>query len=135
MGMALLGGALIGLAASMVLLGLGKIMGISGMLRGLFKPQQMPKWQICFVVGVLLAPWLLGLFGPLPEVEVTASVPLLVVAGLLVGFGASMGSGCTSGHSVCGMARTSPRSVLVTVLFMLAGAVTVYLLKHVWMGV
>lgn len=134
MGMALLGGALIGLAASVILLGLGKIMGISGMLRGLFTPRQMPKWHICFVAGLLLAPWFLGLFGPLPEVTVTGSIPLLVVAGLLVGFGASMGSGCTSGHSVCGMARTSPRSMLVTMLFMLAGAVTVYGLKHVWMG-
>ncbi|XDZ51811.1 YeeE/YedE family protein [Neisseriaceae bacterium CLB008] len=134
MGMALLGGALIGLAACLVLLGLGKIMGISGMLRGLFTPTRLPLWQACFMLGLLLSPWLWRLFGPLPEVEVTGSVPLLVVAGLLVGFGASMGSGCTSGHSVCGMARLSPRSMVVTGLFMLAGAVTVYGLKHVWMG-
>lgn len=132
--MALLGGALIGLAASMVLLGLGKIMGISGMLRGVFSPQRMPLWQLCFIAGLLLSPWLLGLVGSLPEVSVTRSLPLLIVAGLLVGFGASLASGCTSGHSVCGMARLSPRSILVTGLFMGAGALTVYLLKHVWMG-
>lgn len=135
MGMALLGGALIGLAACLVLLGLGKIMGISGMLRGLFTPKHMPLWQVCFVLGLLLSPWVFGLMAQLPEVEVTSSVPLLVVAGLLVGFGASMGSGCTSGHSVCGVARVSPRSMVVTGLFMLAGAVTVYFLKHVWLGV
>ncbi len=134
MWMALLGGAFIGLAASMVLLGLGKVMGISGMLRSVFTPANIKGWQVCFVLGLLAAPWLLGLLGPLPEVEVTTSWPLLIVAGLLVGFGASMASGCTSGHSVCGMARLSPRSMVVTGVFMVAGAATVYVLKHVWMG-
>ncbi len=134
MGMALLGGALIGLAASLVLLGLGKVMGISGMLRSVWTPSSIKGWQVCFVIGLLASPWLLGLFGPLPGVTVTSSVPLLIVAGLLVGFGASMASGCTSGHSVCGMARLSPRSMLVTGLFMLAGAVAVYGVKHLGLG-
>jgi uncharacterized membrane protein YedE/YeeE len=129
----LLGGALIGLAAVVLLLANGRIAGISGIVAGLQSPITADKdWRIAFVVGLWLGAlvyWLLR--GAMFTVELTAAWPLLAVAGLLVGFGTRMGSGCTSGHGVCGIARMSQRSIVATLTFMATGAVTVYVVRHV----
>ena len=126
----LVGGLIIGIATVLLLLGMGRIAGISGITANLLKPKQVAGWQILFVLGLLLSPLCYALFQPLPEVTVTSSVWLLIVAGLLVGFGTRLGSGCTSGHGICGNARLSPRSLVATVTFMLLGILTVTLIRH-----
>ena len=88
-------------------------------------------WQILFILGLVISPVLYRLARPLPNVEISTSLPLLIAAGLLVGFGTRLGSGCTSGHGICGNARLSPRSLAATVTFMLLGIVTVYIGRHV----
>ena len=127
----LAGGALIGLAAAMFLLFNGRIAGISGILGGLL---QWPKgdigWRLAFLLGLIAAPLAYGLFAPLPVVMVDAGTATLVAAGLLVGIGTRYGSGCTSGHGVCGLSRRSPRSLVATVAFMTAGFVTVFIVRH-----
>lgn len=130
---ALIGGALIGLAAAILLLFNGRIAGISGILGGLLRPAEDDRgWRVAFVIGLIAGPLLYRLIaGPVPAVTLEAPLPLLIAGGLLVGFGTNLGSGCTSGHGVCGMARLSPRSVVATVAFMLAGALTVYVVRHV----
>jgi uncharacterized membrane protein YedE/YeeE len=129
---ALSGGALIGLA-SVILLGLtGRIAGVSGILGGLItggKPGDR-SWRIAFIVGLVAGAVLCRiLLGPLP-VHMQAEGTQLIVAGLLVGFGTRLGSGCTSGHGVCGLARLSPRSLAATLTFMVAAILTVYITRH-----
>lgn len=129
---ALAGGALIGLAASMFLLLNGRVAGISGVIGGLFKPAAGDAaWRVAFVVGLLGAPLIYGVFKALPALHIDASLGALVVAGLLVGVGTRYGSGCTSGHGVCGLSRLSPRSLVATAAFMVAGFATVFVLRHV----
>lgn len=128
---ALSGGILIGLAAAIFALFNGRIAGISGIIGGLFRPKAGgTTWQIAFLTGLLVAPWLFQAVAPLPDVNIDAGTGTLIVAGLLVGVGTRYGSGCTSGHGVCGLSRFSPRSVVATVCFMLAGFVTVFVIRH-----
>jgi uncharacterized membrane protein YedE/YeeE len=125
------GGLLIGLAAVMLLLFNGRIAGISGIVGGLLSPTRADiAWRIAFVTGLVISPLLFVLASPLPEVRVEASYPVLLIAGLLVGMGTRYGSGCTSGHGVCGLSRRSPRSMAATIAFMSAGFVTVYIVRH-----
>lgn len=127
----LAGGMMLGVATVILLLGIGRIAGISGIAASLLKPKGVEVWQILFIVGLVVAPLLYQLVLPLPDIEVSTSVPLLIAAGLLVGFGTRLGSGCTSGHGICGNARLSPRSLAATVTFILFGMITVYIGRHV----
>lgn len=128
----LAGGLLIGAAAAMLLLLNGKIAGISGILGGLLRPGAGDiGWRVAFITGLMAAPLLYRLAAPLPAVQIDAGTTLLVVAGLLVGAGTRYGSGCTSGHGVCGLSRLSPRSLVATATFMAAGFVTVFVVRHV----
>ena len=128
---ALAGGALIGLAAALFLLLNGRIAGISGVLGGLFKPASGDiAWRMAFVLGMVGAPLVYGLFAVLPTPQIEASNAALVAAGLLVGVGTRYGSGCTSGHGVCGLSRLSPRSLVATACFMGAGFATVFVTRH-----
>ena len=127
----LAGGLLIGLAAALFLLLNGRIAGISGILGGLLRPAAGDvAWRVAFILGLVGAPLLFQLFSPLPAVQVDADTATLVAAGLLVGVGTRYGSGCTSGHGVCGLSRLSPRSLVATVAFMAAGFVTVFIVRH-----
>jgi uncharacterized membrane protein YedE/YeeE len=129
------GGLLIGLAASLFVLLNGRIAGISGVVGGLLRPRAGDTaWRVAFVVGMLLAPSLYALVWQMPESTITASAPMLVAAGLLVGIGTRFGAGCTSGHGVCGLARGSARSLVATLCFMLAGFATVFVVRHVMGG-
>lgn len=130
---ALAGGLLIGLAAALLWLLNGRIAGISGIVGGLMQgtPGAENAWRLAFVVGLLLAPWLYRGSVGLPPIHIQADTPMLIGAGLLVGYGTRLGSGCTSGHGVCGLSRFSPRSMAATVLFMAAGFATVFLVRHV----
>lgn len=130
---ALAGGVLIGLAAAVLLLFNGRIAGISGIVGGLLQRTPGPVgWRMAFVLGLVVAPVLWTVVSVMPPVEIQASHGVLVLAGLIVGFGTRLGSGCTSGHGVCGLSRLSPRSLAATLIFMVAGFVTVYLLRHVF---
>ena len=127
----LAGGLLIGLAAAAFVLLNGRIAGISGILGGLLRPAQGDiAWRVAFLAGLIGAPLAYGLFTALPEVRIEAGDTALVAAGLLVGLGTRYGSGCTSGHGVCGLSRLSPRSLAATLSFMLAGFVTVFVIRH-----
>lgn len=127
----LAGGILIGLAAAIFLLLNGRIAGISGILGGLLqRPHGDMAWRIAFVSGLVGAPFVYAIFEPLPTVQVDAGTATLVVAGLLVGIGTRYGSGCTSGHGVCGLSRRSVRSLVATAAFMTAGFVTVFIVRH-----
>lgn len=125
------GGLLIGAGAVLLMLGAGRIAGISGIVGGLFTPTRGDGWRVAFLLGLCAAPWVYRLFATLPSITVDASTPRLIVAGLLVGIGTRYGSGCTSGHGVCGLSRGSRRSFVATAIFMAAGFVTVYVLRHV----
>lgn len=129
----LLGGALIGLAAAMLMLLTGRIAGISGIFGGLLMPGANDRgWRIAFVAGLIAAP-LIAAFATgaaLPSPAMPASLIVIVVAGLLVGFGSRMGGGCTSGHGVCGVARLSARSLIATAIFMTAAIITVAIARH-----
>ncbi|HVB89013.1 MAG TPA: YeeE/YedE family protein [Beijerinckiaceae bacterium] len=129
---ALLGGALIGSAAVMLLLLNGRVAGISGIVGGLLRPKSGDTaWRVSFIGGLLSAPIVFALVaGVQPPFDLRASLSALVVGGLLVGFGTRLGGGCTSGHGVCGVARLSPRSLVATGAFMVAGFVTVFVLRH-----
>ena len=129
----LAGGLMLGLAAVMLLLFNGRIARISGIVAGLLKPSSNDvAWRVVFLAGVILAPLVYSLFAPLPGVRVEASMPVIVIAGLLVGLGTRYGSGCTSGHGICGLSRRSPRSMVATLAFMLAGFMTVFITRHVF---
>jgi len=135
-GSALLGGALIGAASAWLLLADGRIAGISGIFGGLLRPVPGDwAWRLAFLVGLpagfALEAWLAG--GATP-VQIGATTPRLVAAGLLVGFGTRLGGGCTSGHGVCGVARGSPRSLAATAAFMGLGFATVFVVRHLLGG-
>ena len=126
------GGLLIGLAVALMLLLNGRIAGISGILGGLLQPRPGEVgWRAWFLAGLLVGGSVC--FGLQPERFGTAPVPtsIIVVAGLLVGFGTRLGSGCTSGHGVCGMSRLSRRSLVATLTFVLTGGIAAYLVQHV----
>ncbi|KFC68490.1 YeeE/YedE family protein [Massilia sp. LC238] len=130
--MSLAGGLLIGTGVALFALLAGRIAGISGIVGGLLRPKPGETgWRIAFLAGLVGAPFAYALFVPLPEVRVDAGVPVLLLAGLLVGVGTRYGSGCTSGHGICGLSRRSPRSIAATAAFMGAGFITVWLLRHV----
>jgi len=128
---ALAGGVLIGIAAAMFALLNGRIAGISGVIGGLLKPTAGDvAWRAAFVIGLVGSPLLYALFAVLPKPQIAAEYGALVLAGLLVGIGTRYGSGCTSGHGVCGLSRLSLRSLGATVAFMAAGFVTVFVTRH-----
>ncbi|QCG99121.1 YeeE/YedE family protein (plasmid) [Azospirillum sp. TSA2s] len=129
---AAIGGLLIGLSAALLWVAKGRIAGISGILGGFgaLRPGDI-AWRALFLVGLMTAPLLYGAAGgALPESASHTGPTLLIVAGLLVGFGTRLGSGCTSGHGVCGLARLSPRSLAATALFMVSAAVTVFVVRY-----
>jgi uncharacterized membrane protein YedE/YeeE len=129
----LIGGALIGLAASLLLLMNGRIAGISGILGGIFSSTDRADrlWRSAFVVGIMGGAIVYARFFAGLSVQLQTNNLTLITAGLLVGFGTRLGSGCTSGHGVCGLARRSPRSLVATATFMLFGMLTVFLIRHV----
>jgi len=128
----LAGGIAIGVAAGLLAVLNGRIAGVSGILGGLIAPARgETSWRAAFIAGLLVAPALYALAAPFPAPTIDAGYPLLVAAGLLVGVGTRYGSGCTSGHGVCGLARLSPRSLVATLAFMGAGFATVFVVRHV----
>ncbi|MBV7265480.1 YeeE/YedE family protein [Erythrobacter ani] len=134
---ALGGGLLIGLAAAVLLLFSGRIAGISGMVARAtgIADTGIPRQQaLAFVLGLPLGALIVGFWIRSPDIAVTTSVPLLIVAGLLVGYGTRMGNGCTSGHGVCGVSRLSPRSLAATASFMLAGFFVVAVARYMVVG-
>lgn len=127
----LVGGLLIGAAAGMLVLFCGRIAGISGILGGLLKCRSSDKpWRLAFITGLVLSPLVFQLFSALPTIETEASWGRLVLAGVLVGLGVRLGSGCTSGHGVCGLSRLSLRSLVATLVFMLTAMLTVGVMGH-----
>src|ERR1700733_1395706 len=127
----LFGGALIGAAAGLLILGAGRIMGAAGIFAGALDVRGADGvWPLWLIGGLLLAPLLAHVASNVSPPVMATSAPMLIVSGLLVGFGARLGSGCTSGHGVCGLARLSPRSLAATVIFMGAGFATVFITRH-----
>lgn len=129
------GGLLIGFGAVLLMLGLGRILGATGIMSGLVFAENRDEfaWRAAMVVGMVLAPGLIfAVTGAMPELTVPVSPSMIVVGGVIVGFGASLGSGCTSGHGVCGLSRLSVRSIVAVPTFMVTAAVTVYLTRHVF---
>lgn len=128
----LVGGLLIGLAAVWLMAANGRIAGVSGILGRLLPPDRdgTAPARVAFIVGLIVAPMLLVLSGGALQQTLSGNLPLLVVAGLLVGFGSTIGSGCTSGHGVCGLSRLSKRALAATLVFMAAGMITVYVARH-----
>lgn len=127
---ALAGGLLIGLSAATLLLVNGRIAGISGLVAGLAQPGERRLSDLAFLLGLVLGPPLFAaMAGHWPLMRIEASWPVLAVAGLLVGFGTRLGSGCTSGHGVCGLARLSPRSLVAVLVFLATGMLTVALMR------
>lgn len=129
------GGLLIGLGAVLLMLGIGRIFGATGIMSGLVFVENRDEfsWRAAMVVGMILAPGVIFLFtGSMPELSVPVSPLMIVIGGVVVGFGASLGSGCTSGHGVCGLSRLSIRSIVAVPTFMVTAAITVYLIRHVF---
>ena len=126
------GGVLIGVASVLLMVLTGRIAGISGIVGGLLAPAASDKaWRIAFVVGLIAAPLIFAAAGqPLAQPDMPASWLVIAAAGLLVGFGTRLGSGCTSGHGVCGIARLSPRSLMATAIFMASAVATVAIVRH-----
>jgi uncharacterized membrane protein YedE/YeeE len=130
-GPALAGGVLIGLAAVIFAHLAGRVAGISGIVGGLLRPRRGDRaWRVAFLAGLLAAPLAWRLAGGASPFEIDVSGAMLVAAGVLVGWGTRMASGCTSGHGVCGLARRSPRSLTATLVFMAAGFATVLIVRH-----
>ena len=133
-GSALTGGLMLGLSASLLLIFNGKIAGISGIFAYLIEPKNIfsedAAWRALFIIGLISAGTIYPLMATLAPASIAASNTKLIMAGLLVGFGSRMGSGCTSGHGICGLSRLSLRSMVATVSFMMAGFVTTYLTLH-----
>jgi uncharacterized membrane protein YedE/YeeE len=128
----LAGGLLIGLGAALLLLANGRIAGISGIAGGLLRPARGDiGWRLAFLLGLLASPLIWLAMQAMPPAQIDHAPGLLAVSGLLVGLGTRFGSGCTSGHGVCGIARLSPRSLMATACFMLAGFATVFVMRHV----
>ena len=131
---AAIGGALIGFSAVLLMLFTGRIAGISGIFDGLINPQTSDRtWRVAFIAGLIAAP-VAAVGYPVPTPQMPGSYVTIVVGGLLVGFGARLGSGCTSGHGICGIARLSPRSIAATSVFTVAAMVVVALSRHVFGG-
>ncbi len=138
----LIGGMLIGLSVSVMLLFSGKIAGISGIVGGILSPAQNDtQWRLLFLGGLLVGGLMVGFSSAdffagddVFAIEIERSWPALILAGLLVGFGARFGSGCTSGHGVCGISRFSPRSLVATITFISTGALVVYIVNHLFGG-
>lgn len=127
----LIGGLLIGFSVLLLIRWLGQIAGISGIVGQPWSDNPGDrKWRLAFVIGLLVSPLLYQLFSPLPAMQIEADLPVLIVAGLLVGFGTRLGSGCTSGHGVCGLSRLSLRSLVATLTFMLVAIVVVWVVRH-----
>ena len=128
------GGVLLGIASAMFVLLNGRILGISGIVGGLLAPRMGDiGWRLAFLLGMGAAPMVFVAVMPaelLPVVRIDASEPVIALAGVLVGLGTRYGSGCTSGHGVCGLSRLSPRSLVATYSFMAAGFAIVYMLRH-----
>jgi hypothetical protein len=131
MWMPLAGGLLIGLAVTILLYFNGRIAGVSGILGGLLKPTKGDiGWRAAFISGLMISSFVYLIASPLPVPTIDADTTTLIIAGVMVGFGTRYGSGCTSGHGVCGLSRGSPRSFVATISFMGAGVLTVYFVKH-----
>lgn len=129
---ALAGGAGVGMAIALLLLLDGRIAGISGIVGGLFRMQKGDRgWRIAFIGGLVAAPLVWQLFGALPPIRINGGYIPFAIAGLMVGIGTRYGSGCTSGHGVCGLSRLSPRSIVATVVFMGTGFATFYVIRHI----
>jgi uncharacterized protein len=129
---ALVGGALIGLAATALYAVSGRIAGVSGIAGGLLRPGTTDiGWRLLFLAGLVVGAGLTALGGAAPMLRIEASWPLIVLGGLLVGYGTQLGAGCTSGHGVCGIARLSPRSIAATCVFMATAILTVFVVRHV----
>ncbi len=127
------GGLMIGVAVALLLLFNGRIAGISGIVGGLYRMQKGDiGWRVTFILGLILSVVIWRFFFVLPEIAIETSYTMLALAGFLVGYGTRLGSGCTSGHGVCGISRRSPRSIAATTVFMFAGFMTVYLIRHVF---
>lgn len=124
---AALGGLVIGIAVAVLLLFNGRIAGISGIFANMLTKQS--GWRIAFIAGLAGAPWIYTLIAGQPDVVIAADYPLLIAAGLLVGFGTRFSNGCTSGHGICGMARLSKRSFAAVAVFMVSAFLTVWLMK------
>ena len=130
---ALAGGVAIGVATTLLILFNGRIAGISGIVGGLFRLKKGDMgWRIAFISGLIAAPLVWQLFSSLPTLKIDGSFAMMAVAGLIVGIGTRYGSGCTSGHGVCGLSRLSPRSVIATLVFMGTGFITVYSIRHIF---
>ncbi|MBU3669969.1 MAG: YeeE/YedE family protein [Polynucleobacter sp.] len=129
----LLGGILLGIATALYVLLHGRILGISGIVAGLLPPKEGDRdWRIALILGLLSAPiWAALMLGLRPIVEIDTNWLAILLAGVLVGFGAQYSSGCTSGHGICGLSRLSPRSLVATLAFMSAGFLTVFVIRHV----
>jgi uncharacterized membrane protein YedE/YeeE len=129
----LAGGVAIGIAAAMLVLLNGRVAGVSGIIGGLLAPTRGDiAWRVLFIGGLFAAPTVYGLVRQMPVPTVEASHAVVALAGLLVGVGTRYGSGCTSGHGVCGLARLSPRSLVATLSFMIAGVATVFVVRHLF---
>ena len=130
----LAGGILLGVASALFILLNGRVLGISGILGGLLRPRTGDAgWRVAFLLGMLAAPLVFGLLAPagfMQAPRIDAGLGAIVAAGLLVGLGTRYGSGCTSGHGVCGLSRLSPRSLVATLAFMGAGFATVFVIRH-----
>lgn len=129
---ALIGGLILGLAAILLLILNGKIAGISGIYGQLISKYPLKHtWHVYFILGLIFGPILVGPFGfSLPE-NISLTWPEAIIGGLLVGFGSRYGSGCTSGHGICGIGRLSKRSIVATLIFMSSAIVTVYIIRHI----
>lgn len=122
---------MIGVAVAVLLLLNGRVAGISGIVSGLFRWRAGDiDWRAAFIVGLIASAFIWQLFFSLPEIQITADYTMLAIAGFLVGFGTRLGSGCTSGHGVCGLSRLSPRSIVATLLYIATGMIAVYLMRH-----
>lgn len=129
--LSMIGGLLIGVSTWLMIRWLGKIAGISGIVGQLWSARYADRgWRFAFVAGLMVSPLIYAMAAPLPAVVIATSPQMLVVAGLLVGFGSRLGSGCTSGHGVCGLSRLSLRSLVATLTFMGTAALVVWLLRH-----
>ena len=128
------GGVLIGVAAVLLMATMGRVMGATGILAGILQPMNMSdwSWRVAVLAGMVTGPVaVLAVTGQMPAVQVPVSTPMLVIGGVLGGIGVTFGSGCTSGHGVCGMARLSPRSIMATLTFMVTTGLTVFVVRHV----
>lgn len=127
------GGMAIGLGVVLLMLGLGRVLGATGIMSGLIFSDTRDErvWRVFMVVGMILAPLVMfAITGQMVEITVPISPAMIIIGGVIVGFGASLGSGCTSGHGVCGLSRLSLRSAVAVPVFMATGAITVFLIRH-----